>query len=168
MSHPLVQKRRFISATVAVATTGDKVVVPVSGPQKIYRWGIIANSIIDVGAAAIFSFEHRITAGSDTGRTVIDTISTGTTDVAAGKGLYSDLSNGFDGAQTGEDGKPRNIAPAQGTPNLPVVVRPGEELVFEVTDAPDTAGAGAYFFYEYSEEPWVGVTPLANMTLKNS
>ena len=86
--------------------------------------------------------DHRVTAGSDTGRVnaAVGTISA-TADVGQGKGLYSE-------------------------PATPFQVDPGEQLVFEITDAADTAGTG-YIWVEYSELPFVGDSGVTAGTFAN-
>ena len=152
-----------VSAQVALNSTGDKFTFTPGGPVNIVRWGVIADALIDVGAGAVFTLDYRPTAGSDTGRvngstsagddTAGGSLSTGTTDVAAGKGIYREV----------------NQVPG------PFKLAPGEQAVFEVTDAADTAGTG-FVFIEYEVEGFTGdpaLTTLAqnrivNMTKKAS
>lgn len=152
-----------ISAQVALTTTGDKFTFSPAVPVNIVRWGVIADALIDVGAGMVIALDHRVTFGSDTGRvngatsagkdTAGGTLSTGTTDVAQGKGLYREV----------------NQVPG------PFKLAPGEQAVFEVTDAADTAGTG-FLWLEYEVEGFAGTgettvaagNRLANMTKKTS
>ena len=131
-----------VSGQVTFTTTGDKFEFTPGRPVNVIRWGIIANALIDVGAGMIVTMDFRPTVGSDASRvngsvasgvdTAGGTLSTSTTDVAAGDGIYHDVvaANGFQ-------------------------IDPGESAVFEVTDAADTAGTG-YIFVEYEELPFQG------------
>ena len=127
------------SPQVDVTSPGDKVVFTKSFPINIIRWGIIADVLIDVGTGLTIKMDHRPIAGSDTGRTN-GTPSTAvnlvrTTDIAQGKGVYVELTEAFE-------------------------VDPGEEVVFQVTDAADTAGTGV-LFVEYDRLPFQNDSGLA-------
>ena len=124
-----------VSATQTMNATGDKFTLTPSVPIDIIRWGVIVdNTLIDVGAGMTIKMDHRPTAGSDTDRTD-GTPSTAedlvtTVDILAGKGAYVELDEPFE-------------------------VDPGEEVVFQVTDAADTAGNG-FIFVHYRPRPFVG------------
>lgn len=132
-----------ISAQVALTTTGDKFTFSPAMPVNIVRWGVIADALIDVGAGMVIALDHRPLFGSDTGRvdgataagvdTAGGTLSTGTTDVPAGKGIYREV----------------NQVPG------PFKLDVGEQAVFQVTDAADTAGTG-FLFVEYEVEGFNG------------
>lgn len=136
---------------VTLTTAADKGTFAPARPVNIVRWGIIVTTLLDVGAGAVFALDFRPTIGSDTGRvdgavsagvdTAGGTITTGTTDVAVGKGLYHDV-------------------------NPPLKVDPGEQVVFQAVDAPDTGGAG-FLFIEYEEEGFSGGSPAAALSLAN-
>lgn len=154
----------WISPSVQVTATGDKAVFTPPCPVLVTRWGYVARSLLDVGAGAVFTCDWRPTAGSDTNRVNGSTtgtptfahsehadlgggsISTSTTDSAAGTGRYH---------------------PIRTTTNVvdsipgPLPVYPGEELVFECTDAADTAGLDIQFFVEYEQRPFQGDSSLA-------
>ena len=131
-----------VSAQVSFTSTGDKLVFTPGRPINVIRWGLVADALIDVGAGMIVACDFRPTAGSDASRTNgsvssgVDTaggtISTSTTDVAAGAGLFHDV-----------------VAAGY------FQVNPGEQIVIEVTDAADTAGTG-YVFIEYIPQPFQG------------
>lgn len=166
MSHELLHKQflvsRFVSGAsedspadggpVAFTSTGDKFYVAPAVPIDIYRWGIITQDLLDVGAGFTISMEFRPTVGSDTDRAAKQTIDR-TTDVAAGTVLYRDVilavaqASGDDTLTGGTTTQTSllNVGPAG-----PLHVRPGEEVVFEVTDAADTAGTGR-IWVEYVE-----------------
>ena len=156
-------------AGVDFTTTGDKWVLTPARPINIIRWGIVADALIDVGAGMVVALDFRPTAGSDSGRvngatssgrdTAGGTLSTGTTDVAAGSGSYRDLvpvaASGLSATGTGEYGG--------------FQVDPGEQAVFEVTDAADTAGSSGVLFVEYVTMPaGQGSRWTAKMTKKTS
>jgi len=171
--HDNLNLRAYQTASVSVASTGDKARFAPSYPIRVRRWGFINldTGAVDVGAGLVVSLDKRPTTGSDTNRVELDTISTGTTDVAVGKGLYSEFANGFNGQSVSAiDGSTINVAPSHpdNVPPYPTEVNPGQELVFEVKDAADTAGAAVEFFIHYEENPWADGTEqnprLANMT----
>lgn len=131
-----------IDATAAA----DTVLFTPSRPIRVFRWGIIPTVLLDVGAGFVAALDLRPTIGSDTGRTNPGGTITRTADVAVGAGVYNDLS-------------------ASGlTP--PIDVDPGEQLVFEVSDAADTGGT-IIAFAHYLERPFVQGPDLriADMTL---
>ena len=156
--HDLLNKRTVVSTLptptgteggpVAFTSTGDKFIFTPAMPCDVYRWGLITDALLDVGAGFTIALDWRPTAGSDTNRAQKDTI-VKTADVAAGQVLYSEAVGAVAQA-TGSDGSLVDVAPAG-----PVEVDPGEELVIEVTDAADTAGTG-YVWIEYVEKPLAG------------
>ena len=120
-------------------------------PVNIVRWGVIADSLIDVGAGMTIKADHRPTAGSDSGRgdgNVGDI--TVTADIAQGKGAFTE-----------------ECATAASTA-IPVkfLVDPGEQVVFQVTDAADTGGTGM-IFVEYELEGFSGGLPAVALSLPN-
>lgn len=169
--HDLLNKRTVISVAptptdaalgpVVFTSTGDKYIFTPANPIDVYRWGLITNALLDVGAGFVLALDFRPTAGSDTNRVEMSTISTGTTDVAAGKMVYNQAIGADNDGETAEDGTLRNVAPTG-----PIECDPGEELVIEVTNAADTAGTG-YVFIEYVELPAQG-TRNANAIEKTS
>lgn len=153
-----------------VSTTGDKAFYTPGQPVDIVRWGVIADDLVDVGAGMTIKADHRPTVGSDTDRTdgTVGDI-TVTADIAAGKGAYTESFSGSDGStttinSTGVGGQKREEAGQYG-----FEVDPGEQVVFQVTDAADTAGK-VYIFIEVIEKPFVGGSEsetgsrIANMT----
>jgi hypothetical protein len=105
------------SAVATLTTTGIKFTLTPAVPIDIIRWGVIANALIDVGAGMILQARKRPTAGSATGESVVGTLSTGTTDIAAGTLFNDELA-------------------------APVQIDPGQDFVVDATDAADTAGTG--------------------------
>lgn len=132
-----------VDAGYTLNSTGDKAFWQPGQPVDILRWGIIADGLVDVGAGMTVKLDVRSTVGTDTGRGDGDggdiTI---TADIAAGDGIYTE-----------------ELTAAAITASNPGILEldPGEEVVFQVTDAADTAGNG-YFFIEYIELPFVGDT----------
>lgn len=129
---------------VAFTSTGDKFIFTPAKPVDIYRYGFVTNALLDVGVTFILALDWRPTAGSDTNRAEKATITTGTTDQAAGKMGYRDIILPVAAATAG-DGSTVNVGP-----DGPLEVDPGEEVVIEVTNAADTAGTG-YVWIEYVE-----------------
>ena len=133
------------SAQIAVNSTGDKFSFTPGRPVNIVRWGIIADALIDVGVGMTIAADHRPTITSDTGRGDGDvgTITT-TADIAQGDGIYTET-----------------VSPDVTGKTLQTFrVDPGEQVVFQVTDAADTAGTGI-IFVEYRQLPFVGDANVA-------
>jgi len=137
---------------IVFTTTGDKYIVTPSVPIDIYRWGIIYTTAKDA-TSMVVTLAKRVTAGSDTGRVVQDTM----TDTAArAAGVVVQRETILPVAQaTAEDGSLRNVDPAG-----PIEINPGQEAVFAVTDAADATGIG-YIFVEYIEKPFAGSRVVA-------
>ncbi len=136
---------------LAVDVTGDKWTWTPGTPVEIVRWGYIAFVLIDVGTECIVKADKTNSAGTR-GDGDLGSISTGSTDVAAQDGMYTE-----------------NVSPgvtAHPTEHHKLI--PGESITFQVTDAADTSG-DAYFFIEYRKLPFVGDANsgdngLANLT----
>ncbi len=122
--------RTEVKNDVAVTATGDKFTFAPGCPIEIIRWGIIVKTKVDVGAGMTIKMDHRPTAGDDTSRTdgTGGADLTASADIAQGKGAYVE-------------------------PDKPFEVDPGEEVVFQVTDAADTAGE-VHIFFMYQERPF--------------
>lgn len=140
MSTPYMHRKVIESGIVALDGTGDVFTLTPGQPINIVRWGIIPTTLLDVGASFAIKADFRPTAGSDSGRGDGDVgdIST-TVDTALGAGDYTEAVAG--------DGVAGSKVPFQ--------VDPGEQVVFQVTDAADTTGDGV-IFVEYEEHPFVG------------
>ena len=166
MSHEIIHKRievsRFVSGAsedapadggpIAFTSTGDKFYILPAAPIDVYRFGLITQDLLDVGAQFTLPLDHRVLAGSDVGRTEVATLSTGTVDVAAGKVVYKDVI--LPVAEATQAGHLSSLSPGTKQnvgPTGPLHVRPGEEVVIEVTDAADTAGTGRVWI-EYAAQ----------------
>lgn len=174
MSHDFVQKRywSFPSqkadlATVLVDFGGSTGVVAAFAPPvpiEILRFGIIVDSAeaLDVGVSFSIDLIKYPTAGSSTNAVTIGTI-TRTADVAAGGVVVNNLdaepaqTSGDDTLYSGTTSQTSlvNTAPRDRT-TVPTKyqIMPGQQVVFDLTDAADTAGKG-YVFIEYVERGWV-------------
>lgn len=151
MSSVAVQHRTEVSAQIAVNSTGDKMTFTPGIPVNIVRWGIIADALIDVGAGMTIKADLRPTAGSDSGRGDGDMGDiTVTTDIAQGDGVYTE----------------EVATPASTAVGAKGLVDPGEQVVFQVTDAADTAGTGIIFI-EYEAEGFSGGLPATAGTFAN-
>lgn len=128
------------TAQVALTSTGDKYTFTPSTVVEVVRWGIVADALLDVGAGLTVAADYRPTAGSDTGRVDADIGSVTTAaDIAQGKVWNDELAS-------------------------PYKLIPGEQAVFEVTDAADTAGTGILYIH-YRRRPWhPELTDYANVT----
>ncbi len=145
------QHRVEVSAQVALNSTGDKMVFTPGAPVNIIRWGVIADALIDVGAGMTIKADWRRTAGSDSSRsdgTCGDI--TVTADISQGQGAYTE----------------ECATPATTAVKAVFLVDPGEQVVFEVTDAADTSGTGM-IFVDYELLPFVGDDNATNDGFSN-
>lgn len=139
---------------IDVATAEDKVFWAPARPVNIVRWGFIMDVPLDVGTALVaHELDLRPTIKSDTDRVEGATDSDGVdtaggsitlpaTDIAAGKGVF------------------HNVSPK-------LLVDPGEEVVIQCSVAPDTSG-DAFYFIEYEQEPFhSGGSPAPALSLGN-
>jgi hypothetical protein len=143
-----------VSLEVDFTSTGDKMIFTPPVPVDIIRWGVIANALIDVGAGMVVKGDFRPTSGSDGSRGDGDVgdITLGVdADIAQGEGAYTGRVN------------PGLTGDAQKTP---FQVDPGEEVVFQVTDAADTAGTGL-IWVQYQARAFVGDSAVTAGTASN-
>ncbi len=126
--------------TVDVGSTGDKASWAPGRPVNIVRWGFMVHTNLVSGASFAMTLDHRPTIASDTGRT--------NGSVAAGVDTAGGSITLTGNANAGK-GRYHNVVAANG-----FHVDPGEEVVFEVTDAA-TSGA-VFLFIEYQALPFVG------------
>lgn len=170
MSHDLVQTRVAVYPAVGAAITTDLVdfagatgVVAVMNfgvPIQVLRAGITVdnNEALDVGAGFTLTLKKYLKPGDSTSAVTLGTISS-TADVAAGGGLYNDFSLGDTDGETAEDSTTRYVAPQTvfDTTNLnstnAFILDSGEQLVWDLTDAADTAGKGQVWV-QYVERPF--------------
>lgn len=126
--------------------TGDKYIYTPATIAHVYRWGFITDAAMDPDAGGfVLALDHRPTAGSDTGRTEKATITRADAEtVAAGKLVYGNVVISVAQAAQG-DGSLLDVGPSG-----PLEVRPGEQVVIEVTNAVGAASTG-YVFLEVME-----------------
>lgn len=134
--------KQDVVGSVDFASTGDKAIWTPSQPVDVVRWGIITDALLDVGAGFTLKVDWRPTAGSDSSRT--DGVPTSTTS----PGNYTTPLN-----------MTTTVDIAAGTEAFislpePLQVNPGEQLVFQVTDAADTNGTGLVWV-QYQPRPFV-------------
>lgn len=165
MSHELVQKRIVWSLAptgtsedspaafgpVDFNATGDKFGFAPSVPIDVYRFGLLTLDAMDPDAGGFaMALDLRPTAGSDTNRTEKDQLRRADAQtVAAGKLVYRDVVIPVAETTTaglGETTQRINVGPAG-----PLHVRPGEEVVLEVTNAVGAVSTGRVFI-EYAEQ----------------
>ena len=160
MSHELVQKRYVQSVfptpveaapaaggLVDFNATGDKFTFAPPCPVEVYRYGYTTFTAQDPDAGGfVLSLDFRPTVGSDTNRVEKDTLTRADAQTsAAGRVVFRDVKIPVAQA-TGADGSVVNVGPAG-----PLHVRPGEEVVLEVTNANGAASTG-YVWIEYAEQ----------------
>lgn len=179
---PEFQTWEYVTAGTAFATTGDKAVFRPVVPVTVFRWGIInLGAAATWGSAAAIALDWRPTAGVDTNRVEVGTI-TASADIAVGTGLYSEfgaaqIGGTLPAATTGADGSILHAALSGSwgdntVKGAPVRVNPGEELVFECTNAFD-AFALSMVFLHYVFDPFVAgdgetASRIVRMTKKAS
>ena len=169
--HDLLQKRVRVSESVTptgangpivLTTTGDKFIITPANPISIQRWGVILQTAKDASAMVI-TLETRITAGSDTGRVVSDTMTDTATARAAGITLERKIVGTNPNQSTGLDNSKVNVAALVGAG---IVILPGQEAVFKVGTGAASTGAG-YFYAEYIEYAAVPVIASTASTALN-
>jgi len=168
MSHDVVQKRYVYSVFPATAgvedvgadagpvdlnATGDKFGFAPAGPIDVYRYGIITATAFDPDAGGfVLAIDLRPTAGSDTNRVEKATLTRADAQVAAaGKVVYKKVV--IPVAETTQAGHLSSLTPGTKQnvdPLGPLHVRPGEEVILEVTNAMGAAATGRLWI-EYAE-----------------
>lgn len=141
---------------VVFTSTGDKFIYTAPAPVRLLKWGILIKTALVPVTQCLLTLSRRPTIGSDSGRVAIDTLRTGTTSYAVGKGLYRDPFTASTEASTpssmptggGPLGYTQKIDYGQGQFQL----IPGEEWVVDVTTAATTTGEG-YIWIEMVELP---------------
>lgn len=135
-------------------STGVVAVMNFGTPVEVLRFGITVddNELLDVGAGFTLTLKKYLVPGSSTNAVTLGTI-TSTADVAKGSGLYNNLA-ALPASSTGDDGVSiLNVAPRDAADN-DYIVQPGQQLVFDLTDAADTSGKGSVWV-QYVEKPFV-------------
>lgn len=129
--------------------TGDKFIITRPHPFDVMRWGIITIEAMDPDAGGfVLALDKRVTVGTDTDRVEVDTLTRANADlIAAGHVVYKDVELQVAQA-TGSDGSLVNVGPAG-----PAHFEPGQEAVFEVTNAVGAASTG-YIFAEIVVRPF--------------
>lgn len=158
--HDLLNKRIVVSGgatptgsagPVDFNATGDKFMIRRPAPFDVYRWGIITIAAMDPDAGGFqIDLDKRVLVGDDTGRGTADGGSIIRADadvIAASNIVYVDVEVPVAQA-TGLDGSLVNVEPAG-----PLRVNPGEEIVFEVTNAVGATSTG-YVWAEIAELPF--------------
>ena len=138
------------------AATGVVAVMNFAAPVEILRMGILVddNELLDVGAGFSIKLWKYLVPGSSTSAVALGTITT-TADVAKGSGLFNNLHVAIAQA-TGDDGVSLvNVAPRDEQDNDWIVL-PGQQVVWDITDAADTSGKGQVWV-QYVERPFNGV-----------
>lgn len=107
---------------VALGSTGDKAIFRIMDRYEVVRFGLQIEGTDNNATGAVVAFDKRITAGSDTGRVdaALGTITKPASANHQGKHLYK-------------------------VPAATIVLKPGEEVVVEVTTAQGAALAATPF-----------------------
>lgn len=165
--HDYLNVRRAVYPAVGAAITTDLVdfggstgvvaVMNFGGPIEVLKIGITVddNELLDVGAGFVITAKKYLIPGSSTNAVTLGTISS-TTDVAKGQSLYNNLQLGDTDGETAEDGNLRNESPRNNFDDgNKFIIKPGQQLVWDLTDAADTSGKGQVWV-EYVERPMAG------------
>jgi hypothetical protein len=151
-------------------STGVVAVMNFGAPIEVIRMGIVVddNELLDVGAGFSIALKKYLIPGSSTNAVTLGTI-TSTADVAKGDGLYNDFRLGDENGETAEDGELRYVSPRSESDieDNDFVVLPGQQLVWDLTDAADTSGKGQVFV-QYIERPFTGSDLTDRMTRVDS
>lgn len=165
-----IMRRVYPEVGAAVSTdlvdfggaTGVVAVMNFGGPIDVMRMGITIDNAeaLDVGAGFTIKLQKYLVPGLATNAVDLGSISR-TADVAAGGVVYNNFDS-LPATQTAEDDTVRNVAPRTvfDTTSLDSEpgnfrVLPGEQLVWNLTDAADTTGKGQVWI-EYVERPFAG------------
>lgn len=160
--HDLENKRVKVSESVTQAgtngpivftTTGDKFVITPGNPIGILRWGVIWTVAKDA-SALVLTLAKRITAGSDTGRVVADTMTDSATARAVGTVIERKITGTNPNSSVGIDNSLVSVAPLVSLQGGGIVILPGQEAVFAVVTASAATGQG-FIYAEYIEYPGV-------------
>lgn len=146
-----LRRHVFMGAlTPQALSAGDVVLMRVGIPIKIMRVGVIVTTTINSTATGFnYAFDRRPTPGSDTGRVeMVEMTGAVAEDQAAGKVIRRKV-----GTPSTESGS--SVLGVQGTGKVTSgqsdghVCNVGDEIVFEVTTAADTAAGAGVPFFEY-------------------
>lgn len=137
---------------VVLTSTGDKFSISIAAPIRILKWGVILSTSLDTtNAAMILKLDQRITAGSDTGRVTLDTLTVPVTNTTyvAGTGIYRDPYTASTKHTTTDEPTgfgPNGVnAPDQEYGQQQLTFTSGQELILKVDTAAGTAGQGRMF-----------------------
>lgn len=138
---------------VVFTSTGDKYIFRPPAPVRLLKWGILIKTALVPVTQCLLTLSYRPTMGSDTSRVALDTLRTGTTSYAVGKGLYREPYTAS--TQSTTPISQVSAAGPLGVASLYInsgqgqyVLKPGEEWVVDVTTAATTTGEG-YIWVEY-------------------
>lgn len=144
---------------VVFTSTGDKFIFTAAAPVRLLKWGfMVANTAVAQTSSAMqFNLDQRVTAGSDTGRVNIDTLTTAaSSSYALGTGAYRDPWTTSTQATTpasqqssaGPEGETFYLYSGQAQ----MVLKAGQQWVIKCQVASDNTGQGKLFI-EYELLP---------------
>lgn len=137
---------------VVFTSTGDKFIFTPGAPVRLLKWGFVAQTDVVPVTNLILTLSKRPTAGSDTSRAALDTLSLGTSVAyVAGKGAFRDPYTASTAATTPSSepsGSGQGGSYTINSGQAQYVLKPGEEWVIDVTTAATTTGKG-YLWIEY-------------------
>lgn len=130
-------------------STGVVAVMNFGHPIEVIGFGLLVddNEKLDVGVGMVVTLKKYLYPGSSTNAVTLGTITRGTDeDVDKGKGLINLLRTGDEDGETAEDGSLRHESPRNTYEDgNKYIVKAGEQLVFDLTNAADTSGKGQVF-----------------------
>lgn len=137
---------------VLYTTTGDKFIFTAVAPIRLLKWGFLttAVAVAQTSSAMAFKLSKRVTAGTDTGRVDIDTLTTvASSSYALAFGAYRD---GFTvSTKSTTKDEPTGFgpigvnAPDQESGQAQFTLSVGQQWVINVTTASDNTGQGKVF-----------------------
>ena len=162
---------------VVFTTTGDKMIFTAIAPVRMLKWGfMVANvAVAQTSSAMAFKLSFRPTAGSDTARTDVDTLTTAaSSSYALGTGGYREFftpsaKTTTPVSQVAAAGPIGSTAPLNYGGQLQATLKAGQQWVLNVTTASDNTGQGKLFI-EYvllpiSEPSGYGTTDAGVVSL---
>jgi hypothetical protein len=162
---------------VVFTTTGDKMILTAIAPIRLLKWGfmVTGTAVAQTSSAMAFKLSFRPTAGSDTSRTDVDTLTTvASSSFALGTGGYREYFTASSKTSTPVSqvtaaGPIGNTVPSNEAGQVQAVLKAGQQWVINVTTGSDNTGTGKLFF-EYtllpiSEPSGYGTTDAGTVSL---
>ena len=134
-------------------STGDKYILTATAPLRLLKWGFLVTNtaVAQTSSAMAFELDLRPTAGSDSNRVSMDTLTTvASSSFALGTGGFRETFTASTQATTPAS-EVANAGPIGNTQYLysgqqQITLSVGQQLVIKVATASDNTGQGKLFF----------------------